>query len=220
MKNISFYIETAAIQSNILEQAISAKLSSGDGINVPFENVFSFTQTNSGGGSYNQRFSVSSQSVNKAIAISQEATDLQPPADGQNGQRKFVNGIPQALRRNVCDATQAQFSINNQYSPNYQINSEVTTALNFVSPAFGTQNYQMSNGLVETVAAMDIPDYDYECGHKLTSITQMPFEFVGGGLYVSNPDANLRQIQPPSSQISAVKSGRGLLGTLHLQIRH
>ena len=127
------------------------------------------------------------------------ATDLQPTED--DGQRKFVNGIPQALRRNVCGATQAQFSINNQYSPNYQINSELNTALNFVSPAFGAQNYQMSNGLVETVAAMDIPDYDYECGHKLTSTTQMPFEFVGGGLYVSDPDANLRQIQPPSSQI-------------------
>jgi hypothetical protein len=182
---------------------------------VPFENVFSFTHTNSGGGSYNQRFSVSSQSVNKVITISQAATDLQPPANVQNGQRKFVNGIPQALRRNVCGATQARFSINNQYSPNYQINSELRTALNFVNPAFGTQNDQMSNGLVETVAAMDIPDYDYECGHKLTSTTQMPFEFLGGGVLatsyvVEDTDGNNQTIseitdyvQPPYYQVNS-----------------
>ena len=58
----------------------------------------------------------------------------------------------------------------------------------------------MSNGLVETVAAMDIPDYDYECGHKLTSTTQMPFEFLGSGTYFS-PAGELRQAQPASSQI-------------------
>ena len=204
MKDINFYVETCSLDSVVLDQAIQAKLASGEGINVPFENVFSFSQTN-GGDSFNQRFSVSSQSINKIVAVSQLQSDLSPPqgddgsGDNRLGQRKYVNGIPQALRRNVCGATQAQFSINNQYSPNYQINSELGAGY---SPVDGTSaNYQMSSGLVETVAAMDIPDYDYDCGHKLTSTTQMPFEFLGGGAVVGANSEITGYIQPPSSQI-------------------
>jgi hypothetical protein len=34
------------------------------------------------------------------------------------------------------------------------------------------------------VAALDIQDYDYgDAHHKLTSTTQMPFEFFGGGVF-------------------------------------
>jgi hypothetical protein len=184
-------------QRGILEQAISAKLSAGEPINVPFENVFSFSQTNNGG-SYNQRFSVSSQSVNKVIAVSQLTTDLNP-----SSRKAFVNGVPQALRRNACGATQSQFSINNQYSPNYQIDSQLTAGVDFVDPAFiAVKNLQISNGLVETVAAMDVPDYDYDCAHKLTSTTQMPFEFLGGGVLATGANSTIEgYIQPPSEQI-------------------
>jgi hypothetical protein len=110
-----------------------------------------------------------------------------------------------------CYHAQAQFSKNNQYSPNYQINLELTNALNFVNPAFPPgQNYHMSNGLVETVAAMGIPDYEHECGHKITSSTQMLFEFLGGGVLatrfsVEDTDGNnqtaseiTNYVQPPS----------------------
>ena len=220
MKNINFYIETCSLQSPVLQQAIDAKLGSGEGINVPFENVFSFSQTN-GGPSYNQRFSVSSQSVNKIIAVSQLKTDLTPPeiepAPGggdQNrfGQYQFVNGIPQALRRNRCGATQCQFSINNQYSPNYQIDSGLNSGINFVDPARGAKNYQQSNALVETVAAMDIPDYDYECANKLTSTTQMPFEFLGGGALVADAAVGTDSyIQPPSTQIVILPPDAGVV---------
>jgi hypothetical protein len=181
MEGLNFYVETCSLGSVVLDQAIQAKLASGEGINVPFENLFSFSQTN-GGGSYNQRFSVGSQSINKIVAVSQLQSDLTPLATTQRfGQRKYVNGIPQCFRRNVCGATQCQFSINNQHSPNYQINSELSGG--FSDAATGSvSNYQMSSGLVETVAAMDIPDYDYDCAHKLTSTTQMPFGFLGGGV--------------------------------------
>ena len=200
MKDINFYVETCSLDSVVLDQAIQAKLASGDGINVPFENVFSFSQTN-GGDSYNQRFSVSSQSINKIVAISQLQSDLTPAAaDPTFGQRKYVNGIPQCFRRNVCGATQCQFSINNQYSPNYQINSELNAGMNGVTGVL--TNYQASSGLIETVAAMDIPDYDYDCAHKLTSTTQMPFEFLGGGAVVGDPTTGTDgYIQPPSTQL-------------------
>ncbi len=97
MKDINFYIETASIQSNILDQAIEEKLKLKQGvpINIPFENVFSFQQTN-GGSSFNQRFSVSSQSINKIIAVTQLAADVQQTGD----QKRYINGVPQALRRN------------------------------------------------------------------------------------------------------------------------
>jgi hypothetical protein len=175
MKDISFYIETASIQSNILDQAIDAKLRSGEPINIPFENIFSFQQTNNGA-SFNQRFSVSSQSINKVIAVTQLQTDV--VNDGT--QKRMINGIPQALRRNSNGAQQCQFSINNQYSPNYQINSDLTSAFDFglgTFAAVSSRNYQQSSGLLETVAALDTPDYDYESSHhKLCSTTSMPFE--------------------------------------------
>jgi len=201
MKDINFYIETASIQSNVLDQLIETRLRSGEPINIPFENVFSFQQTNNGG-SFNQRFSVSSQSINKIIAVTQLAADL--VQDGT--QKRFFNGVPQALRRNSNAATQCQFSINNQYSPNYLIDSGLNQAFDFsvatnvdapVFSAANLKNYQQSSGLIETVAALDIPDYDYECTHhKLCSTTQMPFELGLGTSYLTvaaNPVVGLTQ---------------------------
>ena len=185
MKDINFFIETASVQNTILEQAVNAKLAGGDPLIIPFENVFSFQQNNSGG-SFNQRFSVSSQSINKIIAVTQLTADV----TNSGSQKTFFNGVPQALRRNSNAATQCQFSVNNQYSPNYLINSELVSGFDFsivgagdvfTAPA-NIKNYQASNGLVETLAALDTPDYDYDTSHhKLTSTTQMPFEFFGGG---------------------------------------
>lgn len=185
MKDINFYIETASVQNTILEQAIDVKLKAGDPLIIPFENVFSFQQNNSGG-SFNQRFSVSSQSINKIIAVTQLTADV--VNDGT--QKRWINGVPQALRRNSNTATQCQFSINNQYSPNYLINSELNSGFDFSIVGAGNvftavaniKDYRASNGLVETLAALDTPDYDYDTSHhKLTSTTQMPFEFFGGG---------------------------------------
>jgi hypothetical protein len=185
MKDINFFIETASVQNTILEQAVNAKLAGGDPLIIPFENVFSFQQNNSGG-SFNQRFSVSSQSINKIIAVTQLTADV----TNSGLQKTFFNGIPQVLRRNSNSCTQSQFSINNQYSPNYLINSELVSGFDFsvvgagdvFTAAANIKNYQASNGLVETLAALDTPDYDYDTSHhKLTSTTQMPFEFFGGG---------------------------------------
>jgi len=200
IKDINFYIETASVQNTILDQAIDSKLKSGEPILIPFENVFSFQQTNSGA-SFNQRFSVSSQSINKVIAVTQLNTDI--INDGT--QKKWYNGVPSALRRNSNGATQCQFSINNQYSPNYMIDSGLNSAFDY-SRAFLTpgappalpyiftaanagKNYQQSSALVETVAALDTNDYDYESSHhKLTTTTQMPFEFFGGGVSLTDLD--------------------------------
>jgi hypothetical protein len=288
MNHINFFVETASIESNMLDQAIAAKLSGGEPINVPFENVFSFSQAN-GGSTYNQRFSVSSQSVNKILAVSQFETDLRrtgktyiddgttliltaitdstidhtivsilttgdssatewakvgwiasedghgaTPADGDSfavlykatatgtgsvsifnkndaddqnryPQNVLENGIPNQFKRNSCGTKAAQFSVNNQYSPNYQIDSQISDGLDLVSNT--AKAYNAANVLVETRAAMDIPDFDYECADKLTSFTQIPFEYFGGGLL---PSANLvpvdktgtvKYIQPPSTQL-------------------
>lgn len=195
IKDINFYIETASVQNTILDQAIESKLKSGEPILIPFENVFSFQQTNTGA-SFNQRFSVSSQSINKVIAV----TQLQADVINDGTQKKWFNGVPQALRRNHNGAVQCQFSINNQYSPNYMIDSGLNSAFDYSSAyltggttlpyiftaANAGKNYQQSSALVETVAALDINDYDYDSTHhKLTTTTQMPAEFFGGGINVT-----------------------------------
>jgi len=223
MKNINFYIETASVQSSFLEQAIASKLAAGEPINVPFENIFSFTQSNQGA-SFNQRMSVSSQSVNKILAITQLDSDLSGVGktganDGDTApQQKIINGIPQALRRNYNQAGQAQFSVNNQYSPNYQIDSQLTTSVDLVGgnsiiggvpndtsaltgpnelgyygnkpEVYQVRNRTFSNALVETRAAMDIPDYDYDQADMLTNPTQMPFEYFGAPKVRMQPGSN------------------------------
>ena len=213
MKDINFYIETASVQNTILEQAIDSKLKAGEPLIIPFENVFSFQQNNSGG-SFNQRFSVSSQSINKIIAVTQLTTDVV-----NDGSRKgWFNGVPQALRRNSNAATQCQFSVNNQYSPNYLINSELNSGFDFSIAPGGTVNapvftaanvrdYRASNGLVETLAALDTPDYDYDTSHhKLTSTTQMPFEFLGGGVIVNaaGPPATSAAVAGQSQPVAPI----------------
>ena len=194
MKNINFYIETASIGNNLVDQAVAAKLAAGEPINVPFENVFSFSQKNNGSG-FNQRFSVSSQSVNKILVTTQADSDI-----ASTGQKKFVNGIPQALRRTALGAMQAQFSVNNQYSPNYQIDSGNDDMYDPVSRT-GPNNLQFSNALVETRAAMDIPDYDYECADQLCTVPQMPMEFFGAGYVQTSAGGQSYMIQPGSAQI-------------------
>ena len=190
IKDINFYIETASVQNTILDQAIESKLKSGEPILIPFENIFSFQQTNSGA-SFNQRFSVSSQSINKVIAV----TQLQANVINDGSQKRWFNGVPEALRRNHNGAVQCQFSINNQYSPNYMIDSGLNAAFDFstatgVTPVFTAANvgkdYRQTSALVETVAALDVNDYDYDSTHhKLTTTTQMPFEYFGGGIYIT-----------------------------------
>jgi len=194
MAHLNFYVETASIESNMLDQAIAAKLAGGEPINVPFENVFSFQQSNQSG-NYNQRFSVSSQSVNKILAVSQLNSQFNRPTNNSGvPQNVYHNGIPSAFRRSSCGARFAQFSVNNQYSPNYQIDSQVTAGLSIETSL--SKNYTASNILVETRAAMDIPDYDYDSSDKLTSTTQMPFEFLGS---VANVGSDV--IQPPADMI-------------------
>jgi hypothetical protein len=190
MADINFYIETASIGNNLVDQAVAAKLAAGEPINVPFENVFSFSQTNSGG-TFNQRFSVSSQSVNKILVTCQHNVDIQ-----NSGQKTFVNGIPTAFVRRSLGATSAQFSVNNQYSPNYQIDSGVNNGYNPIDET-NTQAYNFSNALVETRAALDIEDYDYDCTDKLCSTTQMPQEFFGAGRWAFNEPP----VQPGSGQL-------------------
>lgn len=203
MKDLNFYIETASVQSNMLEQAIAAKLAAGEPINVPFENVFSFSQTNTSG-SFNQRFSVSSQSVNKILATVQRDSDFKPD------QRKLVNGIPSAFLRHSNGAQVAQFSVNNQYSPNYQIDSELNDAYDPITPATigNRRDMRISNALVETRAAMDIPDYDYDQADMLCQPTQMPFQFLGGGVYADG--SQNYWVQPPSAQIVNTTTTSGL----------
>jgi len=199
MDEINFYIETASIGNNLVDQAVAAKLAAGEPINVPFENVFSFSQVNAAGPTFNQRFSVSSQSVNKIIVTTQRNIDI----NSGSSSNKFNNGIPQVLKRHSCGMTSAQFSVNNQYSPNYQIDSNIINGFDPVDRS-NNNNYQASNALVETRAAMDIPDYDYDCSDKLCTCPAMPPEFFGG-VQIIPADTAANQstyINPPSLEIT------------------
>jgi len=200
IKNLNFYIETAQVESVILDQAISDQLASGMPMVVPFCNVFSFSQTNADS-TFNQRFSVSSNCVNKIIATSQLDSNLNPP---NKNNVPFINGIPSVQSRTSNGARFSQYSINNIYSPNYQIDSELTDGYNWAesvsSGVLTAENLQNSNALLETRAALDIDDYNYETVDALCTFTQPQFELFGGGYYEDGADT-LRVIQPASDAL-------------------
>lgn len=205
VKDIQFFIETASVDSSILDNAIADHLQSGQPIVIPFQNIFSFTQTNATS-TFNHRFSVSSNCVNKIIGTTQLVTDVNP-TDKANVPIK--NGIPSVEVRNFNNAISSQFSVNNIYSPNYQISSELTAGTDWVAttvgagvPALvGAKNYSASNCLLETRCAMDIEDSNYDCVDALCTKTQPMFEMLGGGVYVSQTGGGLRQIQPASEAL-------------------
>ncbi len=87
------------------------------------------------------------------------------------------------------------------------INSELDRGFDFSTGIFNAANitnYQASNALVETLAALDTPDYDYDTSHhKLCSTTQMPFEYLGGGDFTvttvnnaANPPVAVSTVNP------------------------
>lgn len=200
VKDIQFFIETASVDSSILDNAIADHLGTGQPVVIPFQNIFSFTQTNQDS-TFNQRFSVSSNCVNKIIATTQLTANTNPQ-DKSN--IPIINGIPSVEVRSYNGAISSQFSVNNIYSPNYQISSELTDGTDWVSAVTGAigvggKNYSASNALLETRCAMDIEDSNYDCVDALCTKTQPMFEMLGGGYYELAGVG--KQIQPASGAL-------------------
>jgi hypothetical protein len=199
VKDIQFFIETASVDSSILDNAISEHLASGQPVVIPFQNIFSFSQTNASS-NFSHRFSVSSNCIDKIVATTQLTSDLNPPVNDI----PIKNGIPSVEVRNSNGARSSQFSVNNIYSPSYQISSELIDGTDWVKSVtdgvgeVGTKDYSVSNALLETRCAMDIEDYNYECVDALCTKTQPMFEMLGGGVYTEGAASAIRQIQPAS----------------------
>ena len=212
VKDIQFFIETASVDSSILDNAISEHLASGQPVVIPFQNIFSFSQTNASS-NFSHRFSVSSNCIDKIVATTQLTSDLNPPPNDI----PIKNGIPSVEVRNSNGARSSQFSVNNIYSPSYQISSELIDGTDWVDSVtngaaqVGIKDYSVSNALLETRCAMDIEDYNYECVDALCTKTQPMFEMLGGGAYFDDPADfdSLSQIQPATQAlvISDVASG-------------
>lgn len=208
VKDIQFFIETASVDSSILDNAIADHLGTGQPVVIPFQNIFSFTQTNQDS-TFNQRFSVSSNCVNKIIATTQLTANTNPQ-DKSN--IPIINGIPSVEVRNYNGAISSQFSVNNIYSPNYQISSELTDGTDWVQAVtggvgVGAKNYSASNALLETRCAMDIEDSNYDCVDSLCTKTQPMFEMLGGGVYSAAVSNDLKQIQPASTALVEIEAG-------------
>jgi hypothetical protein len=198
VKDIQFFIETASVDSSILDNAIADHLGTGQPVVIPFQNIFSFTQTNQDS-TFNQRFSVSSNCVNKIIATTQLTANTNPQ---DKSDIPIINGIPSVEVRSYNGAISSQFSVNNIYSPNYQISSELTDGTDWIGAVtgaigVGAKNYSASNALLETRCAMDIEDSNYDCVDALCTKSQPMFEMLGGGVYL-DPLGGLRQVQPAS----------------------
>lgn len=207
VKDIQFFIETASVDSSILDNAISEHLASGQPVVIPFQNIFSFSQTNASS-NFSHRFSVSSNCIDKIVATTQLTSDLNPPVDNI----PIKNGIPSVEVRNSNGARSSQFSVNNIYSPSYQISSELIDGTDWVDSVtngvaqVGTKDYSVSNALLETRCAMDIEDYNYECVDALCTKTQPMFEMLGGGGVIDPIAGGFGQIQPASSAL-VIKNG-------------
>jgi hypothetical protein len=200
VKDIQFFIETASVDSSILDNAIADHLGTGQPVVIPFQNIFSFTQTNQDS-TFNQRFSVSSNCVNKIIATTQLTANTNPQ---DKSDIPIINGIPSVEVRSYNGAISSQFSVNNIYSPNYQISSELTDGTDWVgavtgASAVGGKNYSASNALLETRCAMDIEDSNYDCVDALCTKSQPMFEMLGGGFYEVGGIG--KQVQPASNAL-------------------
>jgi hypothetical protein len=207
VKDIQFFIETASVDSSILDNAISEHLASGQPVVIPFQNIFSFSQTNASS-NFSHRFSVSSNCIDKIVATTQLTSDLNPPVNDI----PIKNGIPSVEVRNSNGARSSQFSVNNIYSPSYQISSELIDGTDWVDSVtngaaqVGIKDYSVSNALLETRCAMDIEDYNYECVDALCTKSQPMFEMLGGGGVVDPIAGGFGQIQPASSAL-VIKNG-------------
>ena len=207
VKDIQFFIETASVDSSILDNAISEHLASGQPVVIPFQNIFSFSQTNASS-NFSHRFSVSSNCIDKIVATTQLTSDLNPPVNDI----PIKNGIPSVEVRNSNGARSSQFSVNNIYSPSYQISSELIDGTDWVDSVtggaaqVGIKDYSVSNALLETRCAMDIEDYNYECVDALCTKTQPMFEMLGGGGVIDPIAGGFGQIQPASSAL-VIKTG-------------
>ena len=204
IKNIQFFIETASVDSTILDNAISDHLQSGQPVVIPFQNIFSFSQTNLSA-NFSHRFSVSSNCIDKIIATTQLTDDLNRPSNDV----PIINGIPSVERRNYNGARSSQFSVNNIYSPSYQISSELVDGTDWAKTVagdavVGAKDYSASNALLETRCAMDIEDYNYECVDALCTKTQPMFEMFGGGVFTQGAQNVIRQVQPASDALVIV----------------
>lgn len=185
--NMFFTIDTCSFLDPLYDEMMSAKLGSGEVLEIPYQNCFAFQNTTN----TSQRFALNSQCVNMLLAVnraSSYATIADVGGSGTSNYFVFTNGGAGTAANSTLEY---QWQVDNVYMPSVPINTRDDKPLNyqFVKQCFNdTNNVLGFDNLTQS--------YANRIGENLTlanaRIAQAQFNHIMAlNLNVSNGDDRL-----------------------------
>ena len=187
LANQYFTIDVVSFLDPLYDEMMSAKLGSGEVLEIPYQNCFAFQNTTN----TSQRFALNSQCVNMLLAVNRASTYAtigNVSGSGTSAYFTYTNG---GAGTGANSTLNYQWQVDNVYMPSVPIDTRDTFPLNyqFVKQAFNdTNNVLGFDNLIQS--------YDNRIGQDLTlanaRIAQAQYNHVMAlNLNVSNGDDRL-----------------------------
>ena len=185
--NMFFTVDVISFLDPLYDQMMSAKLGSGEVLEIPYQNVFVFQNTTNS----SSRFALNSQCVNMLLAVNRASTYASPAlisAAGTSAYFAFTNG---GAGTEANSTLNYQWQVDNVYAPSVPIDTRDSRPLNYqyVVQSFNDHNNVLGfNNVLQSYANRE--------GQALTlanaRIAQAQFNHLMAlNLNVSNGDARL-----------------------------
>ena len=149
--NQYFTIDVVSFLDPLYDEMMSAKLGSGEVLEIPYQNCFAFQNTTN----TSQRFALNSQCVNMLLAVNRAstyATIADANASGTSAYFTYTNG---GAGTGANSTLNYQWQVDNVYMPSVPIDTRDTFPLNyqFVKQAFNdTNNVLGFDNLIQSYA--------------------------------------------------------------------
>lgn len=187
LANMFFTVDVISFLDPLYDQMMSAKLGSGEVLEIPYQNVFVFQNTTNS----SSRFALNSQCVNMLLAVNRASTYASPAlisAAGTSAYFAFTNG---GAGTEANSTLNYQMQVDNVYMPSVPIDTRDSKPLNYqyVVQSFNDHNNVLGfNNMLQSYANRE--------GQALTlanaRIAQAQFNHLMAlNLNVSNGDARL-----------------------------
>ena len=151
LANMYFTVDVISFLDPLYDQMMSAKLGSGEVLEIPYQNVFVFQNTTN----TSSRFALNSQCVNMLLAVnraSSYASNAVVSASGTSAYFTFTNG---GAGTGANSTLNYQWAIDNIYAPSVPIDTRDTFPLNYqyVVQSFNDHNNVLGfNNLLQSYA--------------------------------------------------------------------